>query len=119
MMCAASWRGSINREADRLNRLVSGMLDMSRVEAGMLRPQLEWVSIGHIVADVLDRLEAVLKGRCVMVDVAETLPATPLDLKVWQAIPGTPLAMPEMGRDLYPPGSKYAGAPEFPSQPHG
>jgi two-component system, OmpR family, sensor histidine kinase KdpD len=71
--------GSINRETDRLTRLVDNLLDMSRVEAGALRPQLEWVSIVHIVADVLDRMEPVLQGRRVTVNVAETLPATPLD----------------------------------------
>ena len=34
---------AINRETDRLTRLVSNLLDMSRLEAGALRPQLEWV----------------------------------------------------------------------------
>jgi two-component system sensor histidine kinase KdpD len=52
---------------------------MSRLEAGALRPELEWVSIADVIADVLDRLEPMLDGREVTLDVRETLPTTPLD----------------------------------------
>jgi K+-sensing histidine kinase KdpD len=34
---------SIDRETDRLTRLVISLLDLSRIEAGAPRPQLEWV----------------------------------------------------------------------------
>lgn len=70
---------AINRETDRLTRLVSNLLDMSRLEAGGLRPRIEWVSIVDVVADVLDRMEPVLRGHRVMVQIPETTPETPLD----------------------------------------
>ncbi|MGH2459912.1 MAG: ATP-binding protein [Chloroflexota bacterium] len=70
---------SINRETDRLTRLVSNLLDMSRLEAGALRPRLEWVSIADVVADVLDRLEPVLQGRPVTVQLPDSPPETRLD----------------------------------------
>lgn len=70
---------SINRETDRLTRLVSNLLDMSRLEAGGLQPRCEWVSIGDVVADVLDRLDPMLQGRQVTVDIPEDLPETSLD----------------------------------------
>jgi two-component system sensor histidine kinase KdpD len=70
---------SINRETDRLARLVSNLLDMSRLEAGALQPRVEWVSIADVIADVLDRMEPVLQGRQVTVRVPESLPETPLD----------------------------------------
>jgi two-component system sensor histidine kinase KdpD len=70
---------SIDRETDRLTRLVTNLLDMSRLEAGALRPELEWVSIADVIADVLDRLEPVLEGRQVALEVPETLPTSPLD----------------------------------------
>jgi two-component system sensor histidine kinase KdpD len=70
---------SINRETDRLTGLVTNLLDMSRLEAGGVQLQLEWVSIVDVVADVLDRLEATLRGRQVAVQISETLPETPLD----------------------------------------
>jgi two-component system sensor histidine kinase KdpD len=70
---------AINRETDRLTRLVSNMLDMSRIEAGVLRPELEWVSIADVVSDVLDRMAPLLAGRPVTVDLPAALPPTPLD----------------------------------------
>ena len=70
---------SINRETDRLTRLVSNLLDMSRLEAGALRPQLESVSISDVVADVLDRMEPVLDGRAIRVEIPEDIPPTPMD----------------------------------------
>jgi two-component system sensor histidine kinase KdpD len=69
----------IDRETDRLTRLVSNLLDMSRVEAGALRPQLEWVSIADVIADVLDRMEPVMPERQVMLELPDSLPPTPLD----------------------------------------
>ena len=70
---------SINRETDRLTRLVSNLLDMSRLEAGALQPRYEWVSIADVVADVVDRLEPTLGGRHITIKIPETLPETPLD----------------------------------------
>jgi two-component system sensor histidine kinase KdpD len=70
---------SINRETDRLTRLVSNLLDMSRLESGGLQPRCEWVSIADVVADVLDRLDPMLQGREVTVQIPDDLPETPLD----------------------------------------
>lgn len=70
---------AINRETDRLTRLVSNLLDMSRLEAGVLRPHVEWVSLSDVVADVLDRMEPVLRGHPVTTEIPDTLPETPLD----------------------------------------
>jgi two-component system sensor histidine kinase KdpD len=70
---------AINRETDRLTRLVSNLLDMSRLEAGGLTPQLEWVSIADVVSDVLDRIEPILGDRPVAVTIPDDIPRTPLD----------------------------------------
>ena len=70
---------AINRETDRLTRLVSNLLDMSRLEAGALRPQLEWVAISDVVAEVLDRMEPILNGRQASVIMPEDVPATRMD----------------------------------------
>jgi two-component system sensor histidine kinase KdpD len=70
---------AINRETDRLTRLVSNLLDMSRLEAGALRPQLEWVVISDVVAEVLDRMDPILDGRQLSVIIPEDIPATRMD----------------------------------------
>ncbi len=50
---------AINNEADRLDRLVANLLDMSRLESGALSPRLEWHNLSEIAADVIDRLQPV------------------------------------------------------------
>jgi two-component system sensor histidine kinase KdpD len=62
---------TIEREADRLNRLVGNLLDMSRIEEGALRPEKEEYSLTSLIHDVLGRLEPLLEGR----DVQTHLPA--------------------------------------------
>jgi two-component system sensor histidine kinase KdpD len=54
---------SINSEADRLDRLVRNLLDMSRIESGALAPRLEWHNLSEIAADVIDRLQPVSDGH--------------------------------------------------------
>jgi two-component system sensor histidine kinase KdpD len=46
---------SIDREAESLNRLVTNLLDMSRVEAGELRPALVVLPVEDVVADAVAR----------------------------------------------------------------
>ncbi|HLZ31580.1 MAG TPA: ATP-binding protein [Chloroflexota bacterium] len=69
----------INRETDRLTRLVSNLLDMSRLEAGALRPNLEWVSIADVISDVLDRMQPLLPDHPIAVELAAPVPPTSLD----------------------------------------
>jgi two-component system sensor histidine kinase KdpD len=54
---------SIEREADRLNRLVGNLLDMSRIEEGALVPEKEEYALASLIHDVLRRLEPLLEGR--------------------------------------------------------
>jgi two-component system sensor histidine kinase KdpD len=49
------------------------------LEAGALRPKLEWVSIVDVISDVLDRMEPLLPDHDIAVEVAEPVPPTPLD----------------------------------------
>lgn len=69
----------IIREADRLNRLVGNVLDMSRIEAGVLRPRKEWHSMAEIVFGVVDGLGQMGTGRCLSVTISDDLPLVPVD----------------------------------------
>ena len=75
----AGFAAAINREADRLTRLVANLLDMSRIEAGALRLQLDWYDVGELIREVVDRLAYVLSGRTVELALQEGLPPVPLD----------------------------------------
>lgn len=70
---------AIEQESDRLNRLVRNLLDMSRIEAGALRPDRDWYPLDAVVDDVVGRLHSPLVGHHVVVAVPDTLPPLPLD----------------------------------------
>ena len=70
---------AIVREADRLNRLVANLLDMSRIEAGALKPEKEWYPINELIQDVVARMQPVLQGRVVHTDLPADLPPVKLD----------------------------------------
>ncbi len=70
---------TIEHEADRLNRLVSNLLDMSRIEAGALKPEKEWYSLAALIHDVLARLEPLLEGRSVHIHLPGDLLLVELD----------------------------------------
>jgi two-component system sensor histidine kinase KdpD len=75
----SSFAHSIVREADRLNRLVANLLDMSRIEGGALSPEKEWYPIDELVHDVLDRMQGILQRREVHTDLPDDLPPVELD----------------------------------------
>jgi two-component system sensor histidine kinase KdpD len=70
---------AIVQETGRMGRLIDNLLDMSRIEAGKLRPDRDWYPLDALVDDVLGRLESITAGHEVVVDVPETLPPAPLD----------------------------------------
>jgi two-component system sensor histidine kinase KdpD len=69
----------IEEEAQRLNRIVGNLLDLSRIEGGTLRPEKGWYDVGALVDDVLGRLRPLTARHQVSVDVQEDLPPVPLD----------------------------------------
>jgi two-component system, OmpR family, sensor histidine kinase KdpD len=70
---------AIEQEADRLNRLVENLLDMSRIEGGALQPEKEWYPIDELLHDVLSRMQPLMQGRNVTTDVPADLPPVELD----------------------------------------
>ncbi len=95
---------SIADEAGRMNRLVSNLLDMSRLESGALRLSKEWQSVEEVIGAALERLRPRLQGRQVDVKLPTGLGLVPLDeVLIEQAIynlienaikytpPGTPI----------------------------
>jgi two-component system, OmpR family, sensor histidine kinase KdpD len=70
---------SIEHEADRLNRLVENLLDMSRIEGGALKPEKEWYPIDELIHDVLGHMQPLLQGRTVQTDLPDDLPPVELD----------------------------------------
>jgi two-component system sensor histidine kinase KdpD len=66
-------------EAQRLNRLVGDLLDLTRLESGALRARKEWHSVEEVVGAALTRLEPELANQRVELALAQDLPLVPLD----------------------------------------
>ncbi len=54
---------AIEREVEYLNALVTNLLDMSRIEAGVLRPDLELYDLDDALTQAIDRVRQRLGGR--------------------------------------------------------
>jgi two-component system sensor histidine kinase KdpD len=74
-----SFASSIVHEADRLNRLVGNLLDLSRIEEGALTLQKEWYPLPPLICEVLDRLQTLLQARAVRTHLPNDIPAIELD----------------------------------------
>ncbi|MBE7471085.1 MAG: sensor histidine kinase KdpD [Anaerolineae bacterium] len=68
-----------HEEAGRLNQLVGNLLDMSRLEAGALKISYQPSDIQDVIGAALQRLDGLLAGREVRVDLPPDLPLLPLD----------------------------------------
>jgi two-component system sensor histidine kinase KdpD len=70
---------SLHEEADRLNRLVQNLLEMTRLEAGALQPQTEWHSVEEVVGAALGRFGKALAQRAVTTRIPPDLPLVQMD----------------------------------------
>jgi two-component system sensor histidine kinase KdpD len=70
---------TICEEADRLERLVRNLLDLTRLQSGALEVKREWIPLEEIVGAALMRVEARLEGRRIQTDLAADLPLVPVD----------------------------------------
>jgi two-component system sensor histidine kinase KdpD len=70
---------AIEQQADRLDRIVANLLDLSRMEGGALRPQRALHDVGALVEDVLERLREQTTGHPIGVSIAPDLPPVSLD----------------------------------------
>jgi two-component system sensor histidine kinase KdpD len=71
------FHATIEDGADRLDALVSNLLDMSRLQAGALHVDLRPVILDEVVPAAVASLGP--RGRTVVVDIAETLPLVKAD----------------------------------------
>ncbi|MBO9623328.1 MAG: sensor histidine kinase KdpD [Sphingomonas sp.] len=69
----------LEAEAERLNRFVANLLDMVRVEAGVLRLSTEPVDLTDAVATAVHDLRHALEGRPIHLDVSPELPLVRVD----------------------------------------
>ena len=71
--------GTIESEAQRLNRFVANLLDMARIEAGALTLAVEATDLSDAVAGAAHDARRALHGRAVRLDVPPDLPLVRVD----------------------------------------
>jgi two-component system sensor histidine kinase KdpD len=69
----------IDEEVDYLNRLVGNLLDMSRLEAGVLAPNREWNLVEELAEAAIRRLGRRLECRPLQINLPATLPPVYVD----------------------------------------
>ncbi|MCM2258687.1 MAG: DUF4118 domain-containing protein, partial [Vicinamibacteria bacterium] len=65
---------AIHDEAFRLNRLVTNLLDMTRLESGAVVLERDWHSLEELVGAALARLGPAADGRRIRIDLPDALP---------------------------------------------
>jgi two-component system sensor histidine kinase KdpD len=80
----AEFLRTIEDETDRLDGLVANLLDMSRIQAGAVRPELRVVALDEVVPAVL--VGAGDAGARIAVDVPETLPPVRTDPVLFERV---------------------------------
>jgi two-component system, OmpR family, sensor histidine kinase KdpD len=77
---------TLQDEAERLNRFVNNLLDMTRIESGAIELKLELVDVGEIVGAALQRAGNVLARHRVEVTVEPDLPMLRLDAVLFEQV---------------------------------
>jgi two-component system sensor histidine kinase KdpD len=68
----------INGAAERLNKLTNDLLSLSRLESGMLRPQLDWCDVRELIHTVINAQELADLPR-LSVEIPGKIPLVRLD----------------------------------------
>jgi two-component system sensor histidine kinase KdpD len=63
----------------RLNRVVDNLLDMNRLESGVIRPKREWCDVRELLQSAVDIERESINGREIRLDVPEEIPLALLD----------------------------------------
>ena len=71
--------GTICSEAEHMERLITNILNMARVQSDSVKPRREWVLIEEIVGSALGRLDHRLRGHRVATDLPLDLPLVLVD----------------------------------------
>lgn len=79
--------GEIHAGSHRLNRVVNNLLDMNRLESGVVQPNREWCDVRELLQSAIEIESEALKGRDLRLDVPDSIPLALVDhLLMEQAI---------------------------------
>ena len=71
--------GEIHYGSHRLHRVVNNLLDMNRLESGVIQPNSEWCDVHELLQSAVEIERESIDSRDVRIDVAENIPLALLD----------------------------------------
>ncbi|MBI1258504.1 MAG: DUF4118 domain-containing protein [Chloroflexi bacterium] len=66
-------------EAERLNRLLGNLLEMTRLESGGVHVEKEWQPLEEVIGSALSRMDAALDDHPLKTNLPDDLPLVPID----------------------------------------
>jgi two-component system sensor histidine kinase KdpD len=78
--------GTIIDEAERLNRFIANLLDMTKLESGTIEPNMALHDLGEIVGSTLRRASRILARHEIRVDLAPDLPMIRVDPVLFEQV---------------------------------
>jgi len=82
----ASLLRTIQEEAERLNRFIGNLLDMTRLESGPLKPQSGPTDLSDIIGAALQRAGKILQDHEIEIDLEAGLPMLDLDMVLMEQV---------------------------------
>ncbi len=76
----------IQAAAERLNRLVENLLDMSRLDAGRLQLKLEWCDVSDMISVAVQRLAKDFVHHPLSIEYQPNLPLVPMDFRLMEQV---------------------------------
>ncbi len=73
-------------EAERLNRFIANLLDMTKIESGAMEPNSALHYVGDIVGSALNRARKIIAGHRTEVDIPADLPMLRLDPVLFEQV---------------------------------
>ncbi|KJS83653.1 MAG: hypothetical protein JM58_12310 [Peptococcaceae bacterium BICA1-8] len=77
---------TVNESAQRMNRLVGNLLDMARLESGMMKLKWEWCDLQEIIGVAIRRLQDFLQDRKLVIDLPNNLPLIKVDFTLLEQV---------------------------------
>lgn len=69
----------IDQETDRLNRFISGLIELARIEAGQLQLRRRWGAVDEIISNALLRAEPITLHHRIELGIEKELPVVRVD----------------------------------------
>jgi two-component system sensor histidine kinase KdpD len=70
---------TIKEEAERMNRFTSNLLDMTRLESGVLKPAVDWCDMQDIIGVAIREIGDILQKHKLQIHISEGLPLVMAD----------------------------------------